>query len=115
MIENLIDPYKLSILLYHGVTREKSRGIENKSEKHMTEKQFFNQMKYLKERCVVLSMDQVVEYFISNRPLPKNPVAITFDDGFENNYTVAAPILDMLKLPATFYITSGIINENKMF
>lgn len=38
-------------------------------------------------------------------------LAITFDDGYLDNFTVAAPILKQLNLPATFYITTGFIGS----
>jgi len=43
----------------------------------------------------------------SNKPL----LAITFDDGHEDNYTYAAPVLEGLGLNATFYIPAGIVEE----
>jgi peptidoglycan/xylan/chitin deacetylase (PgdA/CDA1 family) len=39
---------------------------------------------------------------------------VTFDDGFRNNYTVAAPILQEFGLPATFYVTSNFVDSNEM-
>jgi peptidoglycan/xylan/chitin deacetylase (PgdA/CDA1 family) len=57
-------------------------------------------MKYLKAHCTVLSMDEIVELKNSNTPYPSNAVAITFDDGFRNNFTVAAPVLNEFNLPA---------------
>ena len=47
-------------------------------------------------------------------PFPDNAFALTFDDGFENNYTVAAPIMKDLDLQATFYVTTGFIEHNTM-
>jgi len=38
-------------------------------------------------------------------------VSITFDDGYLDNFEVAAPILRRLQLPATFFITSGFIGS----
>ncbi|MEK9699562.1 MAG: polysaccharide deacetylase family protein, partial [Candidatus Poseidoniales archaeon] len=46
--------------------------------------------------------------------LPPKAFAITFDDGFENNLTVAAPILSKHKIPATIYITTDFIESNRM-
>lgn len=105
----------LTILLYHGVTSHKGVGIENFSGKHINVNDFVKQMEYVNKNANVLSMDEVVYKYSNNEPLPKNAVSITFDDGFENNSTEAAPILDDLNLPATFYITSGIVNTNMMF
>ena len=39
-------------------------------------------------------------------------LAITFDDGYRDNYEVAAPILTDFKLPATFFVTSGFIDSD---
>ena len=105
----------LTILLYHGVTSCKSHGIENYSGKHIKVEEFEKQMRFLRDNANVLSMDDIVDISISGGDYPENAVAITFDDGFENNYTQAAPILDDYKLPATFYITSGIVNTTLMF
>lgn len=105
----------LTILLYHGVTKHENFGIENHSAKHIDANDFVFQMKYIKKNLNILSMDEVAEIYNDNREIPKNSVAITFDDGFENNYTEAAPVLDDLNIPATFYITSGIVNTNIMF
>lgn len=38
-------------------------------------------------------------------------VSITFDDGYLDNFEVAAPILRSLQLPATFFITTGFIGS----
>ncbi len=105
----------LTILLYHGVTDVESKGIENFSAKHIQAKDFDEQMKFIKQKYNVLSMDEVVEIHKNKDAYPPNSVAVTFDDGFRNNYSVAAPILEKYRVPATFYITSGIINTDIMF
>jgi len=106
---------QLTILLYHGVTDYQSSGIENNSGKHISKQEFEREMRYIKSNCNVLSMNEVVSLFQTQKTLPRNSVAVTFDDGFENNYTIAAPILEEVGVPATFYITSGIIGTDKMF
>jgi peptidoglycan/xylan/chitin deacetylase (PgdA/CDA1 family) len=109
-MENLI------ILLYHGVTNfSDPQKVRNYSGKHMDIKIFELQMRMLKKRNNVVSMDQVVDMVQGEKGWPKNSVAITFDDGFENNYLYAKGILEELELPATFYVCSGMINSNMMF
>jgi peptidoglycan/xylan/chitin deacetylase (PgdA/CDA1 family) len=41
----------------------------------------------------------------------RGTLAITFDDGYRDNFEVAAPILHRLKLPASFFVTTGFIGS----
>lgn len=106
---------QLVILLYHGVTDFVSYGIENCSRKHLAVTDFLSQMRFVKKKCNVLSIDDVVDLVINNEKFPPMSVVVSFDDGFENNYSIAAPILSDLKIPAVFYITSGIVSTQLMF
>lgn len=105
----------LTILLYHGVTDSASNGIENFSGKHIEANEFRRQMTWVKNRCTLLSMDDVVELTLTKKTFPHQSVAVTFDDGFRNNFTVAAPILDELRVPATFYLCAGMLDTQRMF
>ncbi|MGH7182098.1 MAG: polysaccharide deacetylase family protein, partial [Nitrospiraceae bacterium] len=51
----------------------------------------------------------------SGKPLPERAVALTFDDGYIDNYEVAFPILRQHKIPATFYVCPGLIDSNLGF
>ncbi len=115
MLRAIKNKNDLTILLYHGVTSDESIGIENYSHKHIQRNHFLEQMEFVKKKCRVLSIDEIVEINDNNANFPVNAVAITFDDGFRNNYTIAAPILDELALPAAFYVSSGVVNTNIMF
>lgn len=105
----------LLILLYHGVTNSDSIGIENYSGKHLKKAEFQRQIEIVARTCVPLSIDEIVEIHRSGQEYPPKAVAITFDDGFRNNYTNAAPILDEYGVPATFYVCAGMISSQKMF
>lgn len=39
-------------------------------------------------------------------------IAVTFDDGFMNNFTVAFPTLQALQIPATIFVTTGLLDTN---
>jgi peptidoglycan/xylan/chitin deacetylase (PgdA/CDA1 family) len=106
---------ELLILLYHGVTEAVSEGIENASCKHISADAFYRQMAYVAENCTILSLPDIVALHETGQPYPPRSLAITFDDGFRNNFTVAAPILSKLKIPATFYICAGIVDTGLMF
>nr|WP_246253440.1 polysaccharide deacetylase family protein [Sulfitobacter maritimus] len=46
--------------------------------------------------------------------LERETVAITFDDGYRNNLTVAGPILERFGFPATLFVTTGFIDSEKL-
>lgn len=103
------------ILLYHGVTDSSSAGIENYSKKHITARDFSRQMNFIKRNNTVLSLYELIKHIQNGLPFPEYSVVVTFDDGFENNYTVALPILKKYGIPATFFLSVGFIGKRDLF
>ena len=68
---------------------------------------FERQIAFLARHYGCISMDQLLEALSAGRPLPRNAVVVTFDDGYRDNYDVAFPILRRHKVPAMFYVTTG--------
>jgi len=75
---------------------------------------FDRQCAYLKRHYRVLSLDEMVERLASGQPLPPKSVALTFDDGYLDNYTRAFPILQRHGLNATFYVTTNCIDNRQI-
>src|SRR5215210_7620599 len=44
-------------------------------------------------------------------PKNKNLIAITFDDGYRDNLTIALPLLEKYDLPMTLFMAAGFIGE----
>lgn len=66
---------------------------------------FEQQMTYLARTCQPLSMDEVLAFLGGRGPrLRRRAVAVTFDDGFADNLSVAAPILERWGVPGAIYI-----------
>jgi peptidoglycan/xylan/chitin deacetylase (PgdA/CDA1 family) len=63
---------------------------------------------WLKDRAAIVALADAFE----RRQLDPDRlnVALTFDDGLEEHYTVAAPLLDALGLSGTFFVPSGAID-----
>lgn len=49
------------------------------------------------------------------RSLPDKAFAVTFDDGYQDNFAYAAPILDELGIRATVYLVSSMIDTDRPF
>lgn len=99
---------KLIILMYHGVIRTPLK-VYNWC--FVEESSFRSQMKYIKRHFEVTPLSGAVER-LRNGKIHRPIVAITFDDGLQNNYDVAFPILREAGLPATIFLTTGLVNTN---
>jgi peptidoglycan/xylan/chitin deacetylase (PgdA/CDA1 family) len=72
---------------------------------------FSQHVAWLKQNCLVVEFSRVVlaaKGSLCDRPV----VAITFDDGFADNYEYAFPVLQQHGVPATFFITAGLLEKN---
>jgi peptidoglycan/xylan/chitin deacetylase (PgdA/CDA1 family) len=104
----------LTIFLFHGVIERQQHRVRNYTRKHLPAADFRTMLEGVGRVGCALSMDDVVRICQSGEPFPKGAFAVTFDDGFENNLTVARPILNELGIPATIYVTSRFVDENGM-
>lgn len=100
---------KFPIFLFHGVVAKDDYKIRNYTRKHLTVGYFYKVLQDLKNKGNPVSMDDIMKH-----DCPPNSFAVTFDDGFYNNYSLAAPILVELRIPATFYVTSSFVDQNSM-
>lgn len=74
---------------------------------------FRQHMQVLREGFNVFFLDELVERAASG-DVPANAVAITFDDGYRDNYATAFPILRELSLPATIFLVSDAVDGNRL-
>jgi peptidoglycan/xylan/chitin deacetylase (PgdA/CDA1 family) len=74
---------------------------------------FREQMEVLRRHFTVLPLVDLAER-ARRRDLPRNGVAVTFDDGYRDNYTNAFPILRDLGLPATIFLTTDCLDRNAL-
>lgn len=104
-----------TIFLFHGVLKKKinRNSVINYNNKHISIKSFKFFLKEILKIGNPISMDEVCE-LVKKKKITKKSFAITFDDGFENNISVAAPILLKLNIPFIIYITTKFINENEI-
>jgi peptidoglycan/xylan/chitin deacetylase (PgdA/CDA1 family) len=69
-------------------------------------------MDYLKTRGYsVVTMQNVVDFFDNGTPLPSKPVLLSFDDGYNDFYINAYPILKARGFPATLFLPTGLTNN----
>jgi peptidoglycan/xylan/chitin deacetylase (PgdA/CDA1 family) len=99
---------ELTVIMYHGIIKDP---LMVNDWCFVDEHSFRTQILYLKKHFEIISLSEAVERMRSGGI--KRPTAvITFDDGYQNNFDVAFPILLRERIPATIFLTTGLINTN---
>ena len=88
------------ILMYHSVS-------DGDSPLKVSPGLFLAQMEWLAKNATVVSLGDVVEVLGHGGSFREHSVALTFDDGFQNFYTNAAPALQRLGFPATVFLPTS--------
>lgn len=96
---------RVIILMYHRFSQ--------KPEPFKIQQSIFeNQIKFLKKKYNFISLKHYSEVLNEKRDdLPDNPIIITIDDGYKDNYTFAYPILKKYSIPATIFLTIDFITH----
>lgn len=94
------------ILLYHRIADD---SIDSQL-LCVSPKNFEEQLQLLKKHYRVLPLHDFID-LMNNNKLQPNDVCITFDDGYADNLYKAAPLLQKYDVPATFFITTGMIGS----
>ena len=101
---------RLAVFSYHRVLET----VDPLRVGDLTSEHFDADLQVVADHFNVLPLPEAVR-LLRQRRLPACAAAITFDDGYRINYTQAAPVLERHKLPATFYIATGMIEAGVMW
>lgn len=114
VIGNVLSPAgkyaRLSILIYHHVLHEPDPVFPE----DLDGEAFDRHMRTLAQCCNILPLSEAAAR-LQKGSLPARAACITFDDGYENNVSVALPILQRHAIPATFFITSSYLYGGRMW
>jgi peptidoglycan/xylan/chitin deacetylase (PgdA/CDA1 family)/glycosyltransferase involved in cell wall biosynthesis len=100
-----IYPRTVPVLLYHRVVRTPPRGSCHGL--WVTTQQFESQLRSLQRRGFqAITFRQFDQHRRSGRRLPPKPVILTFDDGYEDNYTEAFPLLKKYGMAAVIFVVT---------
>ena len=94
------------VLAYHRIHEDRATDTPT-----ISPETFEKQMKILSREWTPVPLSAVVESVGGGKPLPPRAVAVTFDDGTEDNFLPAAPILLRNRIPATIFLITGQIGE----
>ena len=105
----------LTIVAYHRVADPTRLGALDPELVDATPEAFERQMTFLRENFRPVSLDEVLRAHRERQTMPPDSVLVTFDDGYRDNHDIAFPILQRLGVPATFFLTTGYLNDRRLF
>ncbi|HSS21527.1 MAG TPA: polysaccharide deacetylase family protein [Pyrinomonadaceae bacterium] len=93
-----------SILVYHTISAPVEPML---ADADISPQRFEQQLRWLKRWRQVVALEKTLGGS-SGRRL----VALTFDDGFRDNLTVALPLLERFQMPMTLFVTAGFLGRD---
>ena len=99
----------LTILMYHRVLPPTQCRAYPLASLPIPVEVFRRQMQWLSSNCRVLPLREAVAELAGGGPFARPLVAITFDDGYWDNFELAAPVMEEYGLRGTFFVTSGFV------
>lgn len=98
------------VLMYHRINTQ----ITDPWSLSVSPDNFDQQLKVLKNKYSIISTTDLVSQ-IRDGHINNRSVALTFDDGYLDNFTTAKPILEKYSTPATFFITDSYLTNKQSF
>ncbi len=108
--ELLTRPGGAIVLMYHSIAADEV-AVAIDPPNRMSPREFERQMAFLSRHRRVISLTELVTDIEKGRTPAAGTVCITFDDGYLDNLTVAAPILERYRLPATLFLPTAYIDR----
>jgi peptidoglycan/xylan/chitin deacetylase (PgdA/CDA1 family) len=99
----------LTILMYHRVLPTERCEDYPLEALALPLELFETQMRWLARHCEVRSLRDAISAYQSGTAHKRPIVAVTFDDGYADNFEHATPVLDELGLHGTFFVTSDFV------
>jgi peptidoglycan/xylan/chitin deacetylase (PgdA/CDA1 family) len=107
-IKKLLKPNKGLVLMYHRIAEP----AVDPWRLSVTKEHFEHHLQILTTSFNVIRVSELVQN-MANRKFEKDTISITFDDGYQDNFLHALPLLEKYNCPATFFIASGHIGTSE--
>ncbi|WP_338708456.1 polysaccharide deacetylase family protein [Paenibacillus amylolyticus] len=100
-----------SVLMYHYI-EPKLNNHETDNKSIINLEDFEQNMKYLHDEGYrTITLNQLEQYVSGKISLPQKSIVITFDDGYQNNYTLAYPVLQKYNFHASLFVIGSKIQD----
>lgn len=75
---------------------------------------FKKQVKYFKKQYTIITMEDLIDALQLNKDLPKKAMLLTFDDGLNEHFRIAFPILKDLNVQGSFFLPMSILKNRQL-
>jgi peptidoglycan/xylan/chitin deacetylase (PgdA/CDA1 family) len=105
---------RVPILMYHYISTPPAGADIYRKDLSVTPQRFESHLQYLVSAGYqVVTLDDLLYALTQGRPLPPKPVILTFDDGYEDNYENAFPLLRKYGMVGHFFVISDFVNAGR--
>jgi peptidoglycan/xylan/chitin deacetylase (PgdA/CDA1 family) len=99
----------IPVLMFHSISTIPGNSLG------VPVKQFIEELEWLRQQNYhSLSLEEFYQAFVNKAQIPENPILLTFDDGYLDNYSAAWPILRQYGFRATFFIITNSVGPGMM-
>jgi peptidoglycan/xylan/chitin deacetylase (PgdA/CDA1 family) len=105
----------ITVLTYHRVADPVAAAEFDEGVVDVTPQELDRQLAFVRRWFRVVALDDVLAHARGGKRLPRNPVLVTFDDGYRDNHDVALPILRRHGVRATFFVATDYVTQRRLF
>jgi peptidoglycan/xylan/chitin deacetylase (PgdA/CDA1 family) len=107
---------RLWILTYHRVLPgDDPRALAEEPGMIVTPETLRSHLRWAKRHFELVALGEWVQHARAGHTLPLRSLAVTFDDGWRDNYEFAFPVLQEQRAPATVFAVSHMIGTSEAF
>ena len=107
---------QLRVLMYHRILPKQDSRYSTEEPGMIVEADTFKQhLKLIKQHLTPIHLSEWIDRQQKGLSLPKNACAITFDDGWADNYEYAYPVIKDQQVPVTLFVVSDMIGTDRQF
>jgi peptidoglycan/xylan/chitin deacetylase (PgdA/CDA1 family) len=105
----------ITALTYHRVAPAGVASTMDDGVVDATPEQLDRQLAFVRRWFDVIALGDLLAYAAGRAPLPRNPLLVTFDDGYREGHDVVLPILLRHRIRATFFVTTDCVERRCLF
>ncbi len=105
----------ITVLTYHRVARKDDPTVLDEDVVDVCPEQLARHLRFIKRWFDPIGVDQLCAFARGRGRLPRNPLMVTFDDGYRDNHDVALPILVKHGVRAVFFLATDYVQRRKLY